>query len=137
MAAPFLKKLALAFSAGALGGLANSLLLWALGIGGVTAALGVAIAPELTPAWLYPRLVWGGLWGGLLLAPLLSAAPWKRGLLLGLAPASVQLFIVFPYKAEKGVAGLALGEMTPVVVLFVNLAWGVVAAIAYRAFLNK
>ena len=133
----FLKNFAFAVSAGALGGLANGLVVWFLGAAGMTAALGVAIAPEMTPAWLYPRLVWGGLWGGLLLLPLLSNAPLKRGLLFGLGPACVQLFIVFPYKAEKGMAGLALGEMTPLVVVFVNLVWGVVAAIAYRSVREK
>jgi len=133
----FLQNFAFAFSAGALGGLANSLVVWFLGAAGITAALGVAIVPEMTPAWLYPRLVWGGLWGGLLLLPLLSGAPLKRGLLFGLGPAWVQLFIVFPYKAEKGMAGLALGEMTPLVVVFVNLVWGVVAAIAYRSVREK
>ena len=34
---------------------------------GVTALFGVAIAPTLTPTWLYPRIVWGGLWGFLFL----------------------------------------------------------------------
>lgn len=133
----FLQKLALAFGAGALGGLANSLLVWFLGAVGITAALGVAIAPEITPGWLYPRLVWGGLWGGLLLLPVLPGAFIARGLLLGLGPALVQLFIVFPYKAEKGMAGLALGEMTPLIVLFVNLVWGLVAVAAYRSIQPK
>jgi len=61
----------------------------------------------------------------------------KRGLLFGLGPACVQLLIVFPYKAEKGMAGLALGEMTPLVVVFVNLVWGVVAAVAYHLMWKK
>ena len=70
MNSPIFQNAALAFSAGALGGLANSLFIWILGVAGVTAALGVAIAPELTAGWLYPRLVWGGLWGALFLLPL-------------------------------------------------------------------
>jgi hypothetical protein len=58
-----------AFAAGALGGLANSVAIWLCGALGITAALGVAIAPAATPAWLYPRLVWGGIWRFLLLCP--------------------------------------------------------------------
>ena len=65
----------LAFSAGALGGLANSLAVWLFGALGITLALGVGIAPGLTPAWLYPRIVWGGLWGFLFLLPR-PAGPW-------------------------------------------------------------
>lgn len=133
----FFRNAALAFSAGALGGLANGLLLWLLGAAGITAALGVAVAPEITPAWLYPRLVWGGLWGGLLLLPLLSRSPVRRGLVFGCAPALVQLFIVFPYKLGQGMGGLALGEMTPLLVVVVNLAWGIVAATAYHSIRSK
>lgn len=128
-----LRSSGLAFSAGALGGLANSLALWLLGAAGITAALSVAIAPEFSPAWLYPRLVWGGLWGALLLLPLLSNSPLPRGLLFGLGPALVQLFVVFPYKAGKGMAGLELGEMTPLIVVLVNLVWGLTAAFAYHS----
>lgn len=128
-----LRNAALAFSAGALGGLANGLVLWLLGAAGITVALSVAIAPELNPSWLYPRLVWGGLWGALLLLPLLSEKPLPRGVLFGFGPALVQLFVVFPYKAEKGMAGLALGEMTPLIVVLVNLVWGLTAAFAYHS----
>jgi len=42
------------FAAGAVGALANSLALWLFGHFGITNALGVAIAPELSPHWLYP-----------------------------------------------------------------------------------
>jgi putative flippase GtrA len=58
-----MKKLMIYFAAGCLGALANSLLLWLAGEYAITKALGVSIAPALTPAWLYPRIVWGGLWG--------------------------------------------------------------------------
>jgi hypothetical protein len=49
------------FSAGAFGAIINSIVVWIFGVIGLTAALGVAIAPDLTPAWLYPRIVWGGI----------------------------------------------------------------------------
>jgi hypothetical protein len=123
------KEVSLAFAAGALGGLANSLALWLFGALGITHLLGVAIAPKFTPAWLYPRLVWGGLWGFLFLLPFPRLTYPSRGLIYSLGPSLVQLFIVFPLAAHKGVAGLELGYLTPLFVLFFNAVWGLVAAI--------
>jgi hypothetical protein len=66
------KKLSLVFAAGCLGGLLNSLAVWIFGVIGITPALGVKIAPQLSAPWLYPRLVWGGIWGLLFLLPLMQ-----------------------------------------------------------------
>lgn len=118
------KRLTLVFSAGCFGGLLNSLCLWLLGNYGVTAALGVKIAPHLTPSWLYPRIVWGGLWGFLFILPLLRRFYLLRGLAYSLGPSAVQLFVIFPLEAHKGLLGLDLGVMTPILVLFVNAVWG-------------
>lgn len=118
----------LCFSAGAAGAFANSIFIWLLGALGITAALGVAVAPAMTPAWLYPRLVWGGLWGFLFLLPVLPGSWVLRGLLFSLGPTLVQLFVVFPVKAGVGVMGMDLGVLTPLVVLVVNGVWGLVAS---------
>ena len=120
----FLKKIALCFSAGCAGGLANSVVVWLAGAIGITAALGVNIAPSFTPAWLYPRIVWGGLWGLLFLLPMLRGQPYVRGLVWSLGPTTVQLLIIFPLVANKGVFGLQLGTLTPLLVLIVNAVWG-------------
>jgi len=124
----FLRRVSLIFSAGALGGLANSFALWALGRFGVTAMIGVKLAPRLVPMWLYPRIVWGGLWGLLFLIPLFKHSPFKRGILFSLGPTVMQLFVVFPFKAYKGYLGLELGSMTPVLVVVLNAVWGISAA---------
>jgi hypothetical protein len=118
------KNLSLLFAAGAWGALLNSLAVWIFGLLGVTGALGVHIAPPLTPAFLYPRLVWGGLWGVLFLLPLGRLSFPARGLLFSLGPTLVQLFLVFPVKAHQGVLGLQLGYLTPLFVLFYNAIWG-------------
>lgn len=132
MSAP--RELSLTFAAGALGGLVNSIFLWAAGQLALTAALGVKIAPALTPGYLYPRLVWGGIWGFLFLLPFLRrGSVFWSGFLASLGPTAVQLFIVFPNVAHKGVAGLELGLLTPVVVIVVNAVWGVAAAAWLRA----
>jgi len=127
-----MKKLLIYFAAGCLGALANSLAVWLSGEFSITQAAGVAIAPALNPAWLYPRIVWGGLWGFLFLLPLKNARLLLKGSILSLFPTAVQLFIVFPYKAHKGMAGLELGLLTPVFVLVFNWVWGVVTAAAIR-----
>lgn len=121
------RSLSLCFAAGAVGALANSVVSWLFGQLGIPHAVGASLAPAWTPPWLYQRLVWGGLWGLLFALPL-GAGVLRRGLLVGLAPALFQLFVVFPSWTGKGVAGLALGAATPVFVLFYDAVWGVAAS---------
>ncbi len=123
-----LRRLSLAFAAGALGGLVNSLAVWLAGYLGLTRLLGVHLAPMLTPAWLYPRLVWGGLWAWVFLAAPPGKHPLSQGLRVSLAPSAVQLCYLFPYRLHKGWLGLELGLLTPLLVLVFNAIWGVVAA---------
>ena len=126
------RKISLVFAAGVLGGLLNSLAVWGAGELGITAAAGVKIAPKLSAAWLYPRLVWGGIWGLLFLFPLMQKRYLYRGLIFSLGPTVVQLFIVFPIKASKGIMGLDLGLLTPLLVFVFNAIWGFAAAIWLR-----
>jgi hypothetical protein len=126
------RTLSLVFAAGCVGAVANSLIVWLFGDLGINAALGVKIAPRLTPAWLYPRIVWGGLWGFLFLLPVLRSSLLARGFLFSLGPSLVMFFVIFPLKAKKSMFGLELGMMTPVLVLFFNAVWGVTAAIWLR-----
>ena len=128
----FAKKLSLLFAAGCMGGLLNSLAVWLFGEMGISSALGVKIAPQLSAAWLYPRIVWGGIWGGLFLLPLIQKSHLYKGLIFSLGPTIVQLFFVFPIKANKGFMGLDLGLFTPLLVLVFNAIWGVSAAIWLR-----
>jgi hypothetical protein len=53
----FFKSLSLVFASGAFGALVNSAVLWLFGRAGITAQLGVKLAPSFTHGWLYPRLV--------------------------------------------------------------------------------
>jgi hypothetical protein len=129
---PLLRIISITFSAGAMGGLVNSLAVWLAGLWGITAAFSVKIAPALTVAWLYPRIVWGGLWGFLFLLPMMRSRWLTRGLLFSLGPTLVQLFIIFPYKAHKGLMGFELGLFTPLFVVVFNMIWGVIAALWLR-----
>lgn len=122
------RALSIDFSAGALGAMANSLAAWGAGRAGLLHAVGVSIAPALTPHWLYARLVWGGLWGMLFILPLAPPGRWLRqGLLLSLGPTLAQLLFFFP-RAGKGLFGIQLGIATPLVVLVLNAIWGAVAS---------
>lgn len=133
--------LAVCFVGGLLGALLNSLFLWLLGNWGVTAMLKVQIAPHLTPAWLYPRLVWGGLWAipyFLSVGVPRSRRHWvRKGLYLSLLPTLYMLFVVFPYQLGKGQGGLTLGLLTPVVVLVANLVWGFFTGVFTRLFWGR
>jgi hypothetical protein len=124
----FLRSMSLTYAAGSLGALANSLALWVFGVFSITGFLGVKLAPTLTPAFLYPRLVWGGLWGFLFLLPFWVNSPFLRGILYSAGPTLVQLLIVFPFAVKKGMFGLQLGKLTPLFVIFFNIVWGVSAA---------
>ena len=126
-----MKKILIFFAAGCLGALINSITVWLFGDLGITSSFGVSISPSLTPGWLYPRIVWGGLWGFLFFLPMLNSKLLMKGTVLSLFPTAVQLFVVFP-KAHKGMAGLGLGLYTPLFVLFFNLVWGVVTALTIK-----
>ena len=122
-----LQKISLAFAAGCLGGLINTIVRLVFRGPRPDRGPGSAAAPPFTAPWLYQRLVWGGLWGWLFLLPLTGLSYPVRGLLYSLGPSLVQLFVVFPFQAHKGVLGLQLGYLTPVFVLFYNAVWGLAA----------
>lgn len=120
--------LAVCFCAGLIGGLASSVFLWLIGGWGLPAMAGVKLAPALTSSWIYPRLIWGGLWGipyFFSIGTPRSRRHWvRKALWCSLLPTLAMLFIVFPYHLNMGQAGLKLGLLTPLFVLIVNLVWG-------------
>ncbi|MFQ5560299.1 MAG: hypothetical protein ACE5FU_06930 [Nitrospinota bacterium] len=127
-----MKKILILFSAGCLGALANSIAVWFLGDIGITKSFGVSIAPSFTPEWLYPRIVWGGIWGFVFILPMFRSSAILKGTVLSLFPTAVMLFVVFPFKANKGIAGLELGLYTPLFVLCLNWVWGLVTALSIK-----
>ena len=127
-----MKKMLICFAAGCLGALINSLVVWQFGELGVARWAGVGISPNLTPAWLYPRIVWGGIWGLLFLLPVFKSRVLLKGTLLSLLPTAAQLFYVYPYLAGQGLMGLRLGMWAPAFVLVYNGVWGVATALVIR-----
>lgn len=127
---PLIQHITTSFSCGVFGALAACLLLWVLGTYGINAALGVRLAPSLTLGWLYPYLVWGGIWAMLFLLPWRNA--WlTRGILLSVPPLLVQFFLMFP-RSGAGVAGLSLGTLAPLVVFVVFAVWGSATSLMLR-----
>ncbi|MGK2907618.1 MAG: hypothetical protein ACSLFH_14930 [Desulfuromonadales bacterium] len=129
------------FCAGMLGALCCSLIAWQAGQLGLPAMAGVRMTPALTPDWLYPRLVWGGLWGlvyFLTVAPIKFRRHWARkGLWVSLLPTAFQLFVVYPNMTRHGWLGLELGQLTPLFVMLNNLVWGLFTGIFSRMFWGR
>ncbi|NJL78318.1 MAG: hypothetical protein HC836_21330 [Richelia sp. RM2_1_2] len=126
--ASFTRNISLVFASGCLGGLLNSITVWLFGFVGITSLFNVQIAPTLTAFWLYPRIVWGGIWGFLFLIPFYRNKYVLKGILLSLIPTLVQLLMVFPLQAKKGIFGIELGSLTPIFVIIFNFVWGITAA---------
>jgi hypothetical protein len=118
------RRLAIAYFAGAVAGLVASLALWIAGRAELTAALGVSIAPPLAWDWLSRRVLWGGLWGlGFPWVARRDMTPVRAGLALSLVPSCAELFWALP-SAGHQLLGVGLGALTPIVVLLANAVWG-------------
>lgn len=128
-----MKNLLMCFAAGAVGGLATGLVTWVFGDLGMTKMLGVSLAPALSPQLLYPKIVWGGIWGLLFVLPFMKSRLVAKGLALSIFPTVVQLFFVFPRHLHKGMLGIDLGALTPVCIVFFNMVWGFVTGLTLKA----
>jgi hypothetical protein len=88
----------------------------------IFAAVGFKMAPALAPLWIYQHVVWGGLWAFLFFLPL-RGSYYVRGAFYSLPQTLIQLAIIFP-KMGKGMWGLQLGYMAPVLVTGFGVIWG-------------
>ncbi|WP_244506216.1 hypothetical protein [Microbulbifer marinus] len=111
--------------------MAYALALWAMGHHGFTRWLGVDIAPYLSNAYLYQRIVWGGICG------LIFLLPWQkswlaRGFFLSLIPAGIMLLLLLPMRGY-GPGALSLGALTPLVIILACAIGGIAASGLLRA----
>ena len=125
------KDLSAAFTGGVVGALASVLVHWLLNHVGLLSMLGISMVPKLTLEWMYPKLVWGGIWGLLFILPVLKSKVVPRGLLLSLVPTFVAFIVILP-DLGKGYLGLKMGQWTPLLVGVLNAVWGMIGAFWYR-----
>lgn len=122
------KNLSLIFAAGACGGLVKAMTSWLCGALGINALLGVKFAPPLTAFWIYQHVVWGGLWAFLFLLPIRGWSYYSLGVFYSVGQTLVALLVLFP-KMQRGLLGLKLGYLTPVLILFFGIVWGMATGI--------
>ncbi len=122
------RTLSLSFSAGAVAALVSSAAAWFVGEIGIADHFKVDMHPQLTTAWFFPNILWGAAFGLLFCLPILDKWTILRGLVIGLIPAAVELFVIYPIVQKQGVMGCQLGDLTPLFVLGLNALWGLVAA---------
>ena len=127
-----MKNFLLAFAAGCIGGVIYCVTMWLFTRYGITQSFGVSLYGSLSPQWMYPRIVWGGLWGLLFLLPMLTNSIFARSFVISLIPAFVQLFIIYPFYTNKGFAGMQLGMLTPLLVWFFYWVWSFASVIILR-----
>lgn len=130
------QKLSLGFTAGAIGGVANVAFVAIVAALGIVALLGIDSPRPSMPAVLYKQIAWGGLWGLVLVLPLLKGNWWLRGLVLGFFASLATMLIFLPRVvmpagapfASPGMFGLGWGETMPLLILVANSVWGLAAA---------
>lgn len=120
------------YGASTLGSLCMCGLMWAFTYYGVTHFLNVALSGSLSPHWLYPRLVLGGLWGLIFLLPILPSGTLAKSLLVAAIPTAAHLFIIYPYVEHKGMAGMSLGALTPFLLYFYFWVWAIATTIILK-----
>jgi len=133
--------LAVCFCAGLVAALAASAVTWLSGNAGLPAWAGVQLAPSWKLSWLYPRLIWGGVWG---LAFFLTVPGpryrhhWvRKGLWVSLLLSLFQLFYFFPVHTSYGLMGFELGRLTSLFILAYNLVWGFCLGVFVRILWGK
>lgn len=130
--------ISICFCAGVMSALIGLSTVWAWGMLGLPDLAHYAVRPLLAPAGFYPRLIWGGLWGLLFFLTVGSARTRKhwirKGVLVSLMPTLLYLVLYLP---EQVGSGLTLSLASPVIVLVLNLVWGVFVGLFSRLFWGR
>jgi len=133
--------LSVCFVSGLLGGVAKSLFLWSCYNWGIFQFIKVNLTQHLSLPNLYPAMFSGGLWA--LLYFLTVGTPrqrkhWvRKGLWFSLIPTLVSLFYLYPSVYHKGLAGMNLGLLMPLVIMVGNLVWGFFTGFFTRLFWGR
>ena len=129
------------FCAGLLGGLCSATTSWLSGNWGLPDLLGVRFAPTFTKTWLYPHLVWGGLWGLVYFISVgarSSRRHWvRKALWISLLPSAFHLFVAAPYWTDQGLLCMNLGDFAAIFIILYNFVWGLATGIFSRLFWGR
>lgn len=129
------KSIAIGFTSGAIGGIANVLFLSIIAFIGLQSFVDPGNLTTFK-AFLYKQMVWGGLWG-IIMAMVFMPKNWiLRGIIFGLITAAVVFLVVLPMKGA-GIAGLEKGNHIPLLVLGADLTWGIVTSFFVSYFYSK
>ena len=125
-------RIGLGLLGGLLAGLLHGVMTEAVGWLGLSSALGAGIDVALSPMEWWSRSMLGSVWGlimGLAWPFLPGRGHMQRGAAVGLLLAIWQLFYVYPFRLELGVAGVDVGLGVVPIVLAGLVVSGVVAGL--------
>jgi hypothetical protein len=115
----FFRLMTLGFGAGAFGACILAVVAFVLARLGIPKQLGVA-SPPTDLAFLYRLIVWGGIWGFLLVVPLMNRAWWLKGIIIGLLATTALIFFFAPPLQQAP-------AMQIIYIAVLNSIWGVAA----------
>jgi hypothetical protein len=127
VAAACLRKVALYYAAGSVGGLLVGLAGWIVGSSGIPDLMGVAVKLALDKATIYRLMVWGGIWALIFLLPLGIRPLWLKALIYTMAPVLTLLLVIVPARGGQMLL-LDRGALAPLYVYLINTPWGFAAA---------
>jgi len=126
----FLRRMSLTYAAGTFGGLCVAFLSFVAGEYRWTDKMHVAMHPDFSATWFFPRLVIGGICGFLFILPIAKGKPFiERALLFCLVPTLIHLLYIFPFREHLGYFGFQLGALTPLYIFILYFVWAVLTAI--------
>ena len=111
------------YGAGSLGALLACALFWLIQFLGLGQIINMPTFPIFSEAWLYPKIIWGGLFSLCFLLPFMKTNASVKYLVFALLISLVELFVPLPFSLYKGVVGLNTGMYTFAYILIFNLAW--------------
>lgn len=131
----FLRNFSIAFAAGCFAGLINSLIFWATKHYGLNDQWEIQLEPEFSCNWLYPRIIFGGIFGLLFLLPFMTTFFFWRGVVYSLIPSFVLIFIIIPI--VQSLSGLQLNLNSYLYLFVLNAVTSGLAGLWVRAATSK
>lgn len=122
--------------AGCLGGVAANVLNLIFGYINIPMFLGVDISSDTTIGHIYLDLFFGGLWGLLFLIPILHDYLILKGIVLSVIPTLFQLLVILPLLQNVQPFAFEYGQLMPLYILLLNLAWGIAAG-AFLSYISN